>query len=78
MQVAVCPTMANARIQVLLDTLVAQSVELFDQTGHLAFRTAGDLSGAVEIDARQLQPGMYFVRVTLQNGVLNRKVFVIR
>jgi hypothetical protein len=78
MQVAVCPTMANARIQVLLDTLVAQSVELFDQTGHLAFRTAGNLSGAVEIDARQLQPGMYFVRVTLQNGVLNRKVFVIR
>ena len=77
-QVSVCPTVANQRMEVMLNGITAESMELYGPNGLMAFRQTGPISGTQSIDSRQFQPGMYVLRVNLTNGSLTRKVFVLR
>lgn len=74
----ICPSPANGRMQLLLDTLEASRIDIYGQNGLLGMGLEGPLSGTVEVDTRELQPGLYYVRVTLARGVVTRKLFVLR
>jgi hypothetical protein len=74
----VCPSPAtNGRIDILLDTLVADRVEIYNETGLRVFERNGPVSGSLEVNTQALQPGLYYVRVTLPTGSVTRKVLIL-
>jgi Secretion system C-terminal sorting domain len=74
----VCPSPAvNGRMDILLDTLTANRVEIYNETGLRVLNLSGPLSGSVEVNTQAYQPGLYYVRVTLPNGSVTRKVLIL-
>jgi hypothetical protein len=75
---AVCPSPAiNGRMEILLDTLTADRVELYNETGLRVFLQDGPVTGSLEVDTHTFQPGLYYVRVTLPTGSVTRKVLIL-
>lgn len=72
------PNPAENMFRIALDTLVAEEVAIFAPNGQMHYRQSGQISGQVTIDASQYQPGLYFVRVRLRNGLLTRKIYILR
>lgn len=75
---SVCPSPAtNGRMDILLDTLTADRVEMYNETGLRVYHQPGPVSGSLEVNTQTLQPGLYYVRVTLPNGSVTRKVLIL-
>jgi hypothetical protein len=72
------PNPSNERLMILLDTLQAEEVAIFDGSGHKMIGMEGNLEGNLEISTAQYAPGIYFVRVRLANGLLTQKVIITR
>ncbi len=74
----VSPNPSNDRLTILLDTLRAEEVAIYDGSGHRMFVATGDLQGNMVVQTDNYAPGMYFVRVRLHNGLLTQKVIITR
>lgn len=75
---SVSPNPSNDRLTILLDTLQAEEVAIYDGSGHRMFLAEGNLQGNLVVQTDRYAPGMYFVRVRLHNGLLTQKVIITR
>lgn len=73
-----CPNPANGRMTILLDTLEAEEVAVYDGSGTRMFLEQGDLQGNRVIETSHYAPGIYFVQVRVKQGLLTRKVIITR
>jgi hypothetical protein len=74
----VSPNPGNDRLTILLDTLQAEEVAIYDGSGQRMFMQRGSLEGNLVVQTDHYAPGMYFVRVRLHNGLLTQKVIITR
>lgn len=74
----ICPSPANERLTILLDTLEAQEVAIFDGSGQRMFLEQGNLHGNMVVETSRFLPGIYFVQVRVTQGILTKKVIITR
>jgi hypothetical protein len=72
------PNPAATQFRIALDTLIAEEVAIFAPNGQMRYQQSGQITGQVTIDVSQFQPGLYFIRVRLRNGLLTRKIYILR
>lgn len=75
---SLCPNPANERMTILLDTLEALEVSVFDGSGQRRFFQQGNLKGNLDVETGRYAPGMYFVHVRVARGILTQKVIITR
>lgn len=74
----VCPSPANERMTILLDTLDAEEVAVYASNGERMFLQQGEFPNTLVVETSRFQPGIYFVRVRVAQGILTKKVIVTR
>jgi hypothetical protein len=74
----ICPSPANERMTILLDTLEAQEVAVYDGSGQRMFLKSGSIQGNVVIETSRFAPGMYYVQVRVAQGNMTKKVIITR
>lgn len=74
----VCPSPANERMTILLDTLEAEEVAVYDGNGQRMFLQQGRVEGNVVVETSRYAPGIYFVQVRVTQGILTKKVIITR
>jgi hypothetical protein len=72
------PNPAMGEFTIGLDTLVAEEVVIYDQSGQARMVKTGPVSGQMKVDAADFRPGLYLIRVRLRNGLLTRKIYILR
>ena len=74
----VCPSPANERMTILLDTLKAEEIAVYGSNGERMYLQQGDLHGNMVIETARFAPGMYYVHVRVAKGLLTKKVIITR
>ncbi|MEM6270952.1 MAG: T9SS type A sorting domain-containing protein [Bacteroidota bacterium] len=73
------PNPAMDEFRIALDTLVAEEVAIYDQSGQRCYRETGSVTGLLNVNAADYRPGLYLIRVRLRNnGLLTRKIYILK
>ena len=75
---SICPNPANERMVVMLDSLEGEEIAVYDASGHQMFLQRGELNGNVEIPTASYTPGIYYVHVRVKQGILTKKVIIMK
>lgn len=73
----VFPNPASYQFQIATDEVAIEKVELFDSLGQLLYALKGINSKKIELDATNLNPGLYYLKIELSNKQqLTKKIIV--
>ncbi|HEX7413210.1 MAG TPA: T9SS type A sorting domain-containing protein, partial [Bacteroidia bacterium] len=75
-QVTVYPNPNNGNFIVETSTTEAQTVQLFDLNGSLVL--SQNINSKASIDASNLQNGVYYISIHSKEGVVNKKLIIVR
>jgi hypothetical protein len=69
------PTTGELRIEVINGACpIVENVEIFDVYGNIIKSKIVNLKSEIAMDISALQAGLYFVKITTENGTLTKKV----
>lgn len=75
---SICPNPATDRMVVMLDSLEGEEVAVYDGSGRQMFLQKGELAGNIVIPTGNYMPGIYYVHVRVKQGILTKKVIIMK
>ena len=75
---SICPNPANERMVVMLDSLDGEEVAVYDANGRQMFIQSGTLQGNIVVPTASYTPGIYYVHVRVKQGILTKKVIILK
>ena len=75
--ISICPNPTTGKLTINNEQLTINNIEIYDISGRLAPNPSPNWRGAggeVEIDISHLSDGIYFLKITTEKGVINKKV----